>query len=100
MQGRPNSTNTTTSTAGNNTTSPGRGNLTAIGESMGQARIQLLEGCNAVNNGDSKSALMYFNLVARSLDNIEGNLTSTIDTEEENTITSVPPTGCTSASSV
>jgi hypothetical protein len=74
MQGRLNPTNITTSTAGNNTTSPGGGNLTAIGESIGQARIQLLEGCNAVNDGDSKSALMYFNLVARSLDNVEGNL--------------------------
>jgi hypothetical protein len=101
MQGRPDPTNITTSTAGNNTTSPSGGNLTAIGKSIGQARIQLLEGCNAINNGDSKSALMHFNLVARSLDNIEGNLTLTIiDTSEENTTTSVPPTGGTSASSV
>jgi hypothetical protein len=101
MQGRPDPTNITTSTAGNNTTSPSGGNLTAIGKSIGQARIQLLEGCNAINNGDNKSALMHFNLVARSLDNIEGNLTSTIiDTSEENTTTSVPPTGGTSASSV
>jgi hypothetical protein len=52
--------------------------LTAIGKSIGQARIQLLEGCNAINNGDSNSALMHFNLVTRSLDNIEGNLTLTI----------------------
>jgi hypothetical protein len=98
----PNTTtaNNNTAAGGNNTTSPGRGNLTAIGESIGRARIQLLEGCNAVNNGNSKSALMHFNLAARSLDNIEDNLTSNIDTEEENTTTSVQPTGGTSASSV
>jgi hypothetical protein len=75
--------------------------LTAISESIGHARIQLLKGCNAINNSDSKSALIRFNLVARSLDNIEGNLTSTIDTGEENTTnTSIPPTGGTSGSSV
>jgi hypothetical protein len=75
-QGGPDPTNITTSTAGNNTASPSGGNLTAIGESIGKARIQLSEGCNAINNDDSKSALMHFNPVARSLDNIEDNLTS------------------------
>ncbi len=100
MKGRPNPADTTSSTASNNTTSPGGGNLTAIGKSIGQARIHLIEGCNAVNNGDSNLALIHLNLVARSLDNIEGNFTSTIETEEGNTTTtSIPPTGGTSAAS-
>jgi hypothetical protein len=100
MQGRPNPTNTTSATAGNNTTSPQEGNLTAIGETLRQARIDLLEGCNAVNNADNNSALTQLNLVARALNNIEGNLTSIMATGGDNTATNAPPTGGTSASSV
>jgi hypothetical protein len=58
MQGRPNPIITMSATSGDNTTSPQEGNLTAIGESLSQARIDLLEGCNSVNSGDSNSALM------------------------------------------
>jgi hypothetical protein len=101
MQGRPDPTNTTSAiAAGNNTTSPEGGNLTAIGESLSQARVDLLEGCNAVNNGDNNSALMQPNLVARALDNIEGNLTSIMATGGGNAAINVPPTGGTSTSSV
>lgn len=71
MAGRPNSANDT-ATAGSN-----GANITAIGEAVGVARIHLIEGCNAVNSGDSQGALMHLNLVSRALDSITGNLTGT-----------------------
>ena len=100
MQGRPNPNNTTSNTADNNIPTPSGGNLSAIGRSIGQARTDLIEGCNAVNNGDSSLALMHLNLVARALDNIEGNLSSSRATEGGGITTNLPPTGGTSTSSV
>jgi hypothetical protein len=100
MQGRPNPNNTTSNTANNNIPIPSEGNLSAIGRSIGQARTDLIEGCNAVNNGDSGSALVRLNLVARALDNIEGNLSSTMATGGKGITTNLPPTGGTSTSSV
>jgi hypothetical protein len=100
MQGRPNPNNTTSNTANNNIPIPSEGNLSAIGRSIGQARTDLIEGCNAVNNGDSGSALVHLNLVARALDNIEGNLSSTMATGGGGITTNLPPTGGTSTSSV
>ena len=100
MQGRPNPNNTTSDTSNNNITSPSGQNLSAISRSIGSARADLVEACNAVNNGDSSSALVHLNLVARALDNIEGNLSSTMATGRDGVTTNVPPTGGTSASSV
>ena len=100
MQGRPNPNNTTSNTADNNIPTPSGGNLSAIGRSIGQARTDLIEGCNAVNNGDSSLAIMHLNLVARALDNIEGNLSSSRVTEGGGITTNLPPTGGTSTSSV
>jgi hypothetical protein len=100
MQGRPNPNNTTSNTANNNIPIPSEGNLSAIGRSIGQARTDLIEGCNAVNNGDSGSALVHLNLVARALDNIEGNLSSTMATGGGGITTNLPATGGTSTSSV
>jgi hypothetical protein len=100
MQGRPNPFNTTSNTANNNIPIPSEGNLSAIGRSIGQARTDLIEGCNAVNNGDSGLALVHLNLVARALDNIEGNLSSTMATGGKGITTNLPPTGGTSTSSV
>ena len=100
MQGRPNPNNTTSNTADNNTTTTSGGNLSAIGRSIGQARTDIIESCNAVNNGDSSLALMHLNLVARALDNIEGNLSSSRVTEGGDITTNLPPTGGTSTSSV
>jgi len=100
MQGRPNPNNTTSNTADNNTTTTSGGNLSAIGRSIGQARTDIIESCNAVNNGDSSLALMHLNLVARALDNIEGNLSSSRITEGGDITTNLPPTGGTSTSSV
>jgi hypothetical protein len=100
MQGRPNPFNTTSNTANNNIPIPSEGNLSAIGRSIGQARTDLIEGCNAVNNGDSGSALVHLNLVARALDNIEGNLSSTMATGGGGITTNLPATGGTSTSSV
>ena len=100
MQGRPNPNNTTSNTADNNIPTPSGGNLSAIGRSIGQARTDIIESCNAVNNGDSSLALMHLNLVARALDNIEGNLSSSRITEGGDITTNLPPTGGTSTSSV
>jgi hypothetical protein len=100
MQGRPNPNNTTSNTANNNIPIPSEGNLSAIGRSIGQARTDLIEGCNAVNNGDSGSALVHLNLVARALDNIEGNLSSTMATGGGGIPPHLPATGGTSTSSV
>jgi hypothetical protein len=100
MQGRPNPNNTTGNTANNNISTPSGGNLSAIGRSISQARTDLIGGCNAVNNGDSSSALMHLNLVARALDNIEGNLSSSMATEGGGITTNPLPTGGTSTSSV
>ena len=100
MQGRPNPNNTTSNTANNNIPLPSEGNLSAIGRSIGQARTDLVEGCNAVNNGDRGLALVHLNLVARALDNIEGNLSSTMVTGGGGSTTNLPPTGGTSTSSV
>jgi hypothetical protein len=100
MQGRPNPNNTTSNTANNNIPIPSEGNLSVIGRSIGQARTDLIEGCNAVNNGDSGSALVHLNLVARALDNIEGNLSSTMATGGGGITTNLPATGGTSTSSV
>jgi hypothetical protein len=100
MQGRPNPNNTTSNTSNNYTTTPRGQNVSAISRSIGQARTDLVEACNAVNNGDSSSTLVHLNLVARALDNIEGNLSSTIATGRGGVTTNVPPTGGTSASSV
>ena len=100
MQGRPNPNNTTSDTSNNNITSPRGQDLSAISGSIGSARADLVEACNAVNNGDSGSALVHLNLVARALDNIEGNLSSTMATGRGGVTTNVPPTGGTSASSV
>jgi hypothetical protein len=100
MQGRPNPNNTTSNTANNNIPIPSEGNLSAIGRSIGQARTDLIEGCNAVNNGDNGLALVHLNLVARALDNIEGNLSSTMATGGGGITTNLPATGGTSTSSV
>jgi hypothetical protein len=66
-QGSSNTTSTASSSGAN---------VTAIGEAAGAARLHLIEACNAVQNDDSQKALMHMNLVARALDNISGNLTS------------------------
>jgi hypothetical protein len=100
MQGRPNPNNTTINTSNNNITTPSGQNLSAISRSIGQARTDLVEACNAVNNGNSSSALVHLNLVARALDNIEGNLSSTMAIGGGSITTNVPQTGGTSASSV
>jgi hypothetical protein len=100
MQGRPNPNSATGNTANNNISNPSEGNLSAISRSIGQARTDLIESCNAVNNGDSDSALVHLNLVARALDNMEGNLSSTVATGGGGTTTNLPPTGGTSTSSV
>ncbi len=103
MQGRPNPNNTKSNTSNNNNniTTPSGQNVSAISRSIGQARTDLVEACNAVNNGDSSSTLVHLNLVARALDNIEGNLSSNMATGGgEGITTNVPPTGGTSASSV
>jgi hypothetical protein len=100
MQGRPNPNNTTINTSNNNIMTPSGQNLSAISRSIGQARTDLVEACNAVNNGNSSSALVHLNLVARALDNIEGNLSSTMAIGGGSFTTNVPPTGGTSASSV
>src|SRR5215212_5032135 len=96
----PNPLSTTSNTANNNIPTPSEGNLSAISRSIGQARTDLIESCNAVNNGDSDSALVHLNLVARALDNMEGNLSSTVATGGGGTTTNLPPTGGTSTSSV
>ena len=67
-QGSSNSTSTASSSGAN---------VTAIGEATGAARLHLIEACDAVQNDDSQTALIHLNLVARALDNISGNLTST-----------------------
>lgn len=100
MQGRPNPLSTTSNTANNNIPTPSEGNLSAISRSIGQARTDLIESCNAVNNGDSDSALVHLNLVGRALDNMEGNLSSTMATGGGGIRTNLPPTGGTSTSSV
>jgi len=100
MQGRPNPLSTTSNTANNNIPTPSEGNLSAISRSIGQARTDLIESCNAVNNGDSDSALVHLNLVGRALDNMEGNLSSTMATGGGGITTNLPPTGGTSTSSV
>ncbi len=102
MQGRPNPTNIMNATADyNNAGSSQGGNLTTLSELLSQARIDLVKGCNAVNNGDGSSALTQLTSVARALDNIEGNLTSIMTGRGGNdSTTNAPPTGGTSASSV
>ena len=74
--------------------------MSAIGRTIGQERSDLIEGCNAVNNGGSGSALVHLNLVARVLDNIDGNLSSTMATGGGGVTTNLPPTVGTSTSSV
>lgn len=73
---------------------------TAIGESLSQARNDLLEGCNTLSDGDSYSALIQISLVARALDNIDRSQSSIMDTGRGNTTSNVPLTGGTSTSSV
>ncbi len=85
MQGRPNPTNTMNATACyNNAGSRQGGDLAALSGLLSQARAELVEVCDAVNNGDSSSALTQLTLIASVLDNIEGNLTSIMTGREEN----------------
>lgn len=100
MQIRPNPNKATSNTANKNIPVLSGGNLSAMGRSIRQARTDLIEGCNALNNGDSSSTLVHLNLVAKALDSTEGNLSSTMATGGGGVTTNLPPTVGTSPGSV
>ena len=68
----------------NNMTMTGNATMTAGGNATGTAsqavsevRFHIEEACKALQSNDTQGALMHLNFAMMSLDNVQGNLTST-----------------------